>query len=224
MNLWYMDTWDKREHSLEGVRIRYYFDDESEPRIDMDVSIFFSEENPLGVFIKPFAWNGEDYFRVLYLPMYFQRRLKVTMSREPGGTDTREMLWMGHYSEIPDSRVHWYQYTYHTFTEDPGIPSGIDTTGMKQITSAWEVPGHDPKPPSPNNRVHGIIGIGPGEMKDIFTKGTQARGRFHILPPAQTESHQRGNPFQHLAEDLFRWLGKPAGRCSPGDVFWSLPH
>src|ERR1022692_2287039 len=52
-NLWNGD--------LGGVNIRFYFDDEVKPRIDMDVTKFFSPQNPLGIFYEPYAHIGGGY-------------------------------------------------------------------------------------------------------------------------------------------------------------------
>ena len=53
---------------VKGINIRYYFDDEEKPRVDMDVSTFFSEKNPRGIFRDPLAMNGGDDFRMLRQP------------------------------------------------------------------------------------------------------------------------------------------------------------
>ena len=70
MNLWM--SAGTYQADTKGVQIRYYFDDEKKPRIDMDVSTFFSEKNPLGIFHEPLAMNGGDDFRTMYCPMDFR--------------------------------------------------------------------------------------------------------------------------------------------------------
>ena len=55
----------------KDIHIRYYFDDEVKPRIDMDISTFFSTNNPLGIFQAPLAYDGKKRFQLLYHPMYF---------------------------------------------------------------------------------------------------------------------------------------------------------
>lgn len=112
---------------LDTIRIRFYFDDETTPRIDMDVSIFFSEKNPLGIFRPPYADGDKDY-RVFYYPFYFKKRLKVALSAEPGGPGPKNFEpWMGRFDKLPQRRSHWYQFTYHLYTEDPGIESWTPT-------------------------------------------------------------------------------------------------
>ena len=95
----------------------------------MDVSTFFQRENPLGIFRYPLAVDGGDDFRVMYCPMFFKKRLKITMNREPGGPGSDQIPWTGRYDKIPIRRNHWYDFTYHTFTEDSGIQSSTPGTG-----------------------------------------------------------------------------------------------
>ncbi len=90
----------------------------------MDVSRFFSAQNPFGMFRPPLADNGGIDYRVMYAPIHFRKRLKVTLSREPGGPGPKNFEpWSGPYNRVPQRRSHWYQYTYQLFTEDSGRPS-----------------------------------------------------------------------------------------------------
>lgn len=151
MNIWH-------DHEIyKGINIRYYFDDELQPTIDMDVSVFFSSENPLGFFQLPLAFDGKDRFRVLYHPMFFKRRLKVCLSAEPGGGGTVPMPWTGRYNELPNRRNHWYEYTYQLYSEDTGLDSWTPSTGrsvmpalLKAVDTGNE--GSDPKPTLGNRR------------------------------------------------------------------------
>src|SRR5215469_17703730 len=77
MNIW------RGKPELKGIYIRYYFDDEITPRIDMDVSTFFSTNNPLGIFQRPLAYDGKTRFAIFYHPMYFKKRLKVCLTALP---------------------------------------------------------------------------------------------------------------------------------------------
>lgn len=131
----------------KDIRIRYYFDDEPKPRIDMDVSTFFSTNNPLGIFQPPLAWDGKDRFAVLYHPMFFKKRLRVALSSEPGGPGTVLEPWTGNYMKDPDRNRrhwHWYNSTYQSFTDDPGLDSWTPEAGrsmMPALLSAWNPSG-----------------------------------------------------------------------------------
>ena len=138
MNIWH------RAPIWTGIHIRYYFDNETTPRIDMDVSTFFSTNNPLGIFQPPLAWDGQGRFRILYHPMFFKQRLKVTLSALPGGGPTVVAEpWTGRNTKAPGydgHHFHWYEYTYQTFTEDPGFDSWTPETGrqmMPVLLNTW---------------------------------------------------------------------------------------
>ncbi len=129
-----------------GIHIQYYFDNETKPRIDMDVSTFFSTNNPLGIFQPPLAYDGGNRFRILYHPMFFKKRLKVCLSALPGGgPPTVSAPWEGSAKKIPQGdkhHWHWYNYTYQLFTEDPGLDSWTPETGrrmMPALLNAWNV-------------------------------------------------------------------------------------
>jgi hypothetical protein len=145
MNIWH-------DHQIyKGISIRYYFDDEETARVDMDVSTFFSEENPLGIFQPRLAFNGKERFRVLYHPMFFKKRLRVCLSSEPGGRGTVPTPWTGRYSDLPNRRNHWYNYTYQLYAEDPGLDSWTPQSARELMPSLLATlgtgsSGSDPKP------------------------------------------------------------------------------
>ncbi len=138
MNIWH------GKPIYNGIHIRYYFDNETTPRIDMDVSTFFSTNNPLGIFRSPLAYDGGNRFRLLYHPMFFKKRLKVCLSAEPGGGPTPvDVPWEGSSRKEPRgdrSHYHWYEYTYQLFADDPGLESWTPEAGkrmMPALMSAW---------------------------------------------------------------------------------------
>jgi hypothetical protein len=171
MNIWM--TAGNVTPDTQGVQIRYYFDDEEKPRIDMDISTFFSEQNPLGIFREPLAMNGGNEFRTLYCPMPFQKRLKIALSREPGGPGTNPTPWLGHYDQIPKPRGHWCHFTYHTFTEDPGIPSWKPGDISSSLASLWDAKklGQDPKPTDGNQKIAKTVSLAPGEKVSLAELG-----------------------------------------------------
>ena len=143
MNIWFGAP------VYKGIHIRYYFDNETKPRIDMDVSTWFSTNNP--IFQAPMAFDGydqikkRDRFRTFYHPMFFKKRLKVALSSEPGGPPTLQEPWTGPAGKFPDSgptHVHWYQYTYRLFPEDPGLKSWTPEIGERMVPAlrdAWNI-------------------------------------------------------------------------------------
>jgi hypothetical protein len=171
----------------EGVQIRYYFDDEEKPRIDMDISTFFSEKNPLGIFREPLSMNGGSEFRTLYCPMPFQKRLKIALSREPGGAGTNPTPWMGRYDKIPKPRAHWCHFTYHTYSEDPGIPSWKPGDVSSELASLWDAKklGQDPKPTEGNKELSKTASLPPGgkiSLVELGEAGSIASIKIGIEP------------------------------------------
>jgi hypothetical protein len=136
MNIWGGVT------NYNDIQIRFYFDNELTPRIDMNASTFFSTNNPLGIFQSPILAfdgkdpkNGRDRFRVLYHPFFFKQRLKIALSSEPGGPPTVLEPWTST-AKHPDGdgrHYHWYQYTYQLFTDDPGLDSWTPETGRQMV-------------------------------------------------------------------------------------------
>ncbi len=174
----------------EGVQIRYYFDNEEKPRVDMDVSTFFSEKNPLGIFREPLAVNGGNDFRTLYCPMPFHKRLKIALSREPGGPGTNPTPWLGRYDRIPKPRGHWCHFTYHTFSEAPGIPSWKPGDVSPSLASLWDARklGQDPKPAEGNKVLNKTVSLAAGEkvcLAEIDGAGSVASVKIGIEPLAE---------------------------------------
>jgi Protein of unknown function (DUF2961)/Bacterial alpha-L-rhamnosidase 6 hairpin glycosidase domain len=147
----HMNIWAGAKN-YKGIHIRFYFDNEAKPRIDMDVSTFFSTNNPLEIFQPPLAFDGRDprtgrdRFRILYHPFLFKKRLKVALSSEPGGPPTVLEPWTGSCRKHPDGggrHYHWYQFTYQLFTEAPpdleSWTPEISRRVMPALLKAWNV-------------------------------------------------------------------------------------
>jgi hypothetical protein len=173
MNLWQLGLFpgDKASRKLDAVRIRYYFDDERQARIDMDVSIFFSAKNPLGIFVPPLGDDGGKDYRLLYHPMFFKKRLKVTLSEEPGGPGSSDQVpWTGAAKNHPQRRSHWYQYTYQLFAENCGIESWSGPPNLSKQIALWSNLGSEPPlSRSANQRLYeGSVGIEPRQSATLI--------------------------------------------------------
>jgi hypothetical protein len=216
MNLWMSAGIYKAD--TKGVQIRYYFDGEEKPRIDMDVSTFFSEKNPLGIFREPLSMNGGDDFRVMYCPMQFQKRLKIALSREPGGPGSNQKPWMGRYDKAPSPRSHWCHFTYRTFSEDPGIPSWSPGQVSSQLISLWDSKklGQDPKPTEGNRVIDKTISLSAGQkvcLADIDGVGSIASVKLAIEPLTEEALFQTWI--------TMTWDGKPSPQVeAPVGVFF----
>jgi hypothetical protein len=178
MNIWHAET--------KGINIRYYFDDETRPRIDMDVSTFFSEENPLGIFKSPLADNGGTEYRVMYCPMFFKKRLKVSLTKEPGGPGPKEFNpWTGRYDSLPKRRNHWYQYTYQLFTQDSGNLSWSKPLDMSSVIDKWSKLGMVDEPKNGSTFNETSVSIKAGKSQEIVNlsgQGSIAEMKLSLMP------------------------------------------
>ena len=194
-----MNIWMPTGHpspDTKGLKIRYYFDGEKKPRIDMDVSTFFSEKNPLGIFREPLSMNGGVEFRTMYCPMQFQKRLKIALSRLPGGPGNHQKPWMGRYDAVTDpDRAHWCHFTYHTFSEDPGIASWTPGQVSSSLLTLWDSKklGQDPKPTAGNQKIDKTLSLPPGKkvcLAEIEGAGSIASLRINVEPLSEESLFQ----------------------------------
>ena len=210
MNIW--KSWPQYNAAVatRGVKIRYYFDGEQQPRIDMDVSTFFSPKNPLGIFRYPLAVDGGDDFRLMYCPMFFKKRLKVALSRIPGGPGSNQIPWAGRWNMLPKRRNHWYEYTFHTFREDAGFDSWTPQQDETALFKLWDPKnlGRDPKPVEGNETESRSGPLPAGSrmsLAQIAGAGSISSLRISIQPVSE--------------ETLFEtWLKITFDERSPGQV------
>src|SRR3990172_1955117 len=83
---------------LGSGRIRFYFDDEANPRIDMDIDELFSGRNP--PFAPPFVYHAFQSTGgyVSAMPFPFGRRLKITTEKRVGFYNAYYHTWR--YDEV----------------------------------------------------------------------------------------------------------------------------
>src|SRR5262245_31875783 len=99
-NLWFTSRVNGFS-ALGPGRLRFYFDDETAPRIDMDIDELFSGGSP--PFVPPHVYNAfqSSGGYVSTLPFPFARRLKITTEK----------------------RVGFYNAYYHTYSPDREVSS-----------------------------------------------------------------------------------------------------
>jgi hypothetical protein len=185
MNIW--RSAGRYQSDAKDVRIRYYFDDEEKPRVDTDISIFFSEKNPLGIFREPLGMNGGDDFRIVYCPMPFKKRLKIALNREPGGPGSDRMPWTGPADQVPSPRPHWCHFTYHTYSEDPGLSSWSPGQVSRELPSLWDPQkrGQDPKPSGGSSEIAKTCSLPAGKtfcLAEVDGPGSIASLKIGVEP------------------------------------------
>jgi hypothetical protein len=163
----------------EEVRIRYYFDDEAKPRIDMTFAEFFGKGGRYKApFTPPLAYfdnlkwsEGPGAYAILYYPLPFQKRLKIT-AYHPAG--------MKYYDAT------WFQYTYLKYP--PGTP--VETWKGKEVDSPavraqFERRGEDPKGPIDAKSYSRQFSLAPGETKtalELSGQGAITVFRLRMAP------------------------------------------
>ena len=115
-----------REHGWAALgwgRLKFYFDDEARPRLDMDADEFFSGRRP--PFAAPFVFDrfASSGGYVSYLPLPFARRLKITTER----------------------RVGFYNVYYHSFSSTRQVESWTGREDTSAVARMWRQAGRDPK-------------------------------------------------------------------------------
>lgn len=125
-------------------RIRFYFDDETEPRLDVDVDELFSGRRP--PFVAPFVFNAFSSTGgyACYLPFPYAHRLKITTQ----------------------NRVGFYNIYYHTFAPDRRLASWTGREDTATVSRIWNQPGIDPKGPVDSTVFDGTIDILAPAMPD----------------------------------------------------------
>lgn len=149
----------------KNIRIKYYFDNEKEPRIDLPVFEFFNgEHSPV---TTPFAFRQKEQFGVIYYPFTFEKRLKITLS-DPALTRLVE--------EKMDNRCNWYQFDYLTYPSDVKVKTwsaGVDEYEEK-VRMQWNNLGKDPKSTEGNEIIENTLSLNPGEEKVLFEQEGKA--------------------------------------------------
>jgi hypothetical protein len=120
-------------------RIRFYFDDEASPRVDMDIDELFSGRNP--PFAPPFVYHAFQSTGgyVSYMPFPFERRLKIT-------TENRVGFYNAYYHSFSSERA------VSSWTWDSAIPAISEPSPEGELTSgtlslpAPAMPDGDPVP------------------------------------------------------------------------------
>jgi hypothetical protein len=116
-----------------SYRIRFYFDGETEPRLDKSVLDFFDDEGAPLEFPLVGYFDRSSNGCYCYLPFPYRERLKITLSGRPL----------------------FYNMTYHRFDEAAGIDSWTGNEDQSNVMALWNAVGTDPKPTQSNCVVSG---------------------------------------------------------------------
>ncbi len=163
MNAWYDRSkipngwlaWGEADQPRANANIRYYFDDEKEPRINMHLKDFFSTKK--FPFTEPLAFVDSGYlFANLYYPFTYKKRLKVTM--RPNAKSFEQM----------DTK--WYQYTALSFPADYKLESWTgQSAGANPVIDQWRNTGENPNNLEDSKKITSQTKIKKGSSATIFS-------------------------------------------------------
>lgn len=184
MNVWYNFIQSRKRFPQAGkAKIRYYFDDEKNPRIDCTLDELYRSDS--SIFSTPFRFMDKtSRFAIAYHPLSFDKRLKVTVKPDTSWDDR----W-----------TTWYQYTYLTYPQSTKILSWKEDRNAKaKVNAQWTNAGRDPKDTNGNEILDYALSIAKGDSSVIFLDKPGSMTSLHI----QLEPYNEMT-FNHIQLKLF---------------------
>ena len=168
-----INVWWRGRHKQAGkAHIKYYFDDEPKPRLDLTIDDLFGGK--IAPFTEPFVFlDSIPRFGILYYPFPFKKRLKIT---------TTEDL-----TRLADPyRAAWYQYTYLTYPDAASLTTWDGPAeDSPLVRSQWTHLGLDPKPTAGNVTVSNSVTIPQGKsavLAELRGAGSIASLKLRLEP------------------------------------------
>jgi hypothetical protein len=167
------NVWFRGRYRQAGqAHIKYYFDNETAPRVDLPVDeLFGGKHTP---FTAPFAFLDPAWrFGILYYPFPFKTRLKIATT-----LDLDQL--------VNPYNTAWYQYTYLTYPD----PTPVTTWAGPQddssrVRAQWDSVGVDPKPALGNAGLSKTVAIPSGTARtlvDLKGEGSLTSLKLNIEP------------------------------------------
>ncbi|MBM3127148.1 MAG: DUF2961 domain-containing protein [Chloroflexi bacterium] len=130
------------------ARIKFYFDGEATPRVNLPLTDLFAGTHP--PFVTPLAGNdrvssGGFYS---YVPMPFQRGVKITV-RDTGN-------------------LFYYNIGYHVYDPEIGVTTWTPAQDNARARDLWNRAGNDPKSDSGNAMSSGAIDVAAGAAQTLL--------------------------------------------------------
>ena len=143
----------------DADRLRFYFDGEETPTIDMSVEEFFAGTNaPL---LSPLSVNDEVSTGgfISYLPMTFRDGAKVTTTGN-----------------------NYYNIQYHKFFAQADVETFDGSESFADVLTLWENKGDDPKDDANYTAVSIDTALSPGDSVEVFsTTGEGKIGHVEVF-------------------------------------------
>ena len=129
-----------------SYHLRFYFDNETAPRLDLSIADFFDGTGAPLEFPLVGSFDKSSHGCYCYMPFAYRERLKITLSGPPT----------------------FYSMTYHRFDSAENIVSWTGTEDRSSVMAQWNAVGTDPKPTNLNLRVSGSLSIAAGATGTLF--------------------------------------------------------
>ncbi|MEN8255523.1 MAG: glycoside hydrolase family 172 protein [Verrucomicrobiota bacterium] len=182
----------------ETNRICFYFDGETEPRMDLSIDEFFDGVgSPLEFpMVGRLSQSSHGYY--CYLPFPYQERLKITLSGLP----------------------FFYQMTCHRFDSSDGVVSWTGSEDRSPVMAQWNTVGIDPKPTGSNVVVSGNGPVAAGATGTLFSAASAGVIQSIKLDPSPNSETILSNVWIQM-----NWDGGDLEVDVPlGDFFGSGKH
>lgn len=133
----------------ETIRIRFYFDGETTPRIDLALPELF--DGTQAPFLAPLVGDrlvssGGNFS---YVPIPYRDGCRVALV----GADAARI---------------WFQFGYHQLSADRPVDTFTGTEDLNPWESLLANPGQDPWPPDSGSTTKGLVMITPGQTQTLF--------------------------------------------------------
>ena len=173
-------------------RIRFYFDDEPEPRLDLDADDLFSGRR--APFVAPFVFDrfASSGGYVSYVPLPFQRRLRITT----------------------EHRVGFYNIYYQTYAPTRHVDTWTGREDTSRVARLWNETGRAPTSTGEAEVFSGTIDLPAPAMPDgemvptvapmFHANGVGAITALTLRPLAPLSPYQ----LNHLQLRIW-WDGEP---------------
>jgi hypothetical protein len=150
-------TYGSTPTNYPDSRLRFYFDDETSPRLDLSISDFFDGVGAPLEFPMVGGFDKSSHGCYCYLPFPYRERLKITLSEKP----------------------YFYNMTYHRFESAEGVDSWTGDEDCNGVMELWSQSGDDPKSTLSNRIVSGNMPIATGATGTIF--GVTGKGAIQSI-------------------------------------------
>ena len=172
-------TYGSSPAGYSSYRLRFYFDNESAPRLDLSIAEFFDGIGAPLEFPMAGSFDKSSHGCYCYVPFAYRERLKITLSGPPL----------------------FYSMTYHRFDSAGDIVSWDGNEDRSFVMAQWNAVGTDPKPTNSNMRVSGSLSMAAGATGTLFRTEGAGVVQSIKLDPSPSSTNILSNVWIQMAWD-----------------------